>query len=117
MAARAIDPRPWQRPPRPALQRGFTYIGLLVVVVIMGIALVKVSDVWVTVAKRQKEEQLLWVGAQYRQALLRYYVAGLGERYPHKLEDLLLDPRTRRTSAATCASSIPIPSPAAPSGA
>ena len=94
MLLTAPDRRPMPAVPRAAPQAGFTYIGLLVVIVIMGIGLVKVSDVWVTVVKRQKEEQLLWVGAQYRQALTRYYKAGSGERYPHKLEDLLQDPRT-----------------------
>jgi len=93
MAARKLCGRQRVGAGRAGPQAGFTYIGLLVVVAIIGLALVKVSDVWVTVAKREKEQQLLWAGAQYRQALTRYYMAGLGERYPHKLEDLLQDPR------------------------
>jgi len=76
---------------------GFTYIGLLLVIAIIGLVLVKVSEVWVFAARRDKEEQLLWVGDQYRHALARYYMAGGGERYPHQLEDLLKDPRTPNT--------------------
>jgi len=79
---------------------GFTYIGVLLLVVMMGTALVVVSQVWQTVQKRDKEEELLFVGDQMRRALALYAAnAPGGQRSPRTLEDLLKDPRfpaTRR---------------------
>jgi type II secretory pathway pseudopilin PulG len=74
---------------------GFTYLGVLLLVAMMGIALVVVSQVWVTMQKRDKEEELLFVGGQFRRALALYYAntPGGGERYPRSLDDLLKDPR------------------------
>ncbi len=60
----------------------------------MGIALTVVSQVWQTVQKRDKEEELLFVGDQMRRALALYAAnAAGGQRYPRSLEDLLKDPR------------------------
>ncbi len=73
---------------------GFTYIGLLLLVVMMGIALTVVSQVWQTMQKRDKEDELLFVGDQMRRALALYALnATGGQRYPHSLEELLKDPR------------------------
>lgn len=73
-----------------ALAAGFTYIGLLVLIAMMGIALVVVSEVWQTAQKREKEQELLFVGNQFRRAIAMYRTNGSG--YPHQLEDLLKDP-------------------------
>ena len=77
--------------------RGFTFIGLLVVVSIMGIALLAVGEVWSFAQKREKEQALLFVGGQFRQAIKLYYThtpaASKSRPYPHNLEDLLKDPR------------------------
>ena len=81
---------------------GFTYIGLLIVVALTGIALTIVSQMWLTVQTREKEKELLYVGGEIRRAIELYYnntPAGMTERYPRRLEDLLKDPRypgTRR---------------------
>ena len=79
---------------------GFTYLGLLILVATMGIALTVVAQVWQTVQQREREDQLLFVGDQMRRALALYAAnAQGGERYPRSLEDLLKDPRhpdTRR---------------------
>lgn len=73
---------------------GFTYIGLLVVVVLMGVALAAVSQVWDTTSKRERERELLFVGNQFRQAIGRYYDASPGaKQFPHQLEELLEDKR------------------------
>ena len=69
---------------------GFTYIGLLMLVAIMGIALTVVAEVWQTAQKRDKEEELLFVGSQIRRAIAMYVANGAG--YPRRLEDLLKDP-------------------------
>src|SRR6478752_4068049 len=52
---------------------GFTYIGLLFLVALMGAALVGVAQVWHTQVQRDKEEDLLFVGNQFRRAISLYY--------------------------------------------
>ncbi len=66
---------------------GFTYIGLLVLVVLIGIALASAGEVAATAAQREREAQLLWVGHQYRAAIGRYWIPR--RAYPQKLQDLL----------------------------
>ena len=73
-------------------QRGFTYIGLLVAVVVLGILLTVVSRVWSFSEQRDKEQELLYIGDQYRLAIGAYFANG--SAYPLTLEDLLLDKRT-----------------------
>ena len=73
-------------------QRGFTYIGLLMAVVIMGLVLTLVGRVWSTTEQRERETQLLWVGHAYRLAIASYFASG--HRFPARLEDLLQDDRT-----------------------
>ncbi len=82
-------------------ERGFTYIALLILIACMGAALAAESEVWYMAMKRDKEDQLLFEGHQFRMALNRYYYSrgGLPGRFPTSLEDLLKDPRypdTRR---------------------
>ena len=73
-------------------QRGYTYIGLLVSVVILGLMLTVVSRVWMTTMQREREAQLLWVGHAYRDAIASYYVHG--GQFPQSLEQLLQDDRS-----------------------
>jgi type II secretory pathway pseudopilin PulG len=72
--------------------QGFTYIGLLVVVVIIGLLLTVVSRVWSTTVQREREAQLLWVGHAYRNAIASYYVHG--GQLPQSLQQLLQDDRS-----------------------
>jgi type II secretory pathway pseudopilin PulG len=73
---------------------GFTYIGLLLGIAIMGFFLAAVSEVWHTAVKREREAELLFAGDQIRRAITRYAMSTPGgERYPRRLEDLLRDPR------------------------
>lgn len=76
-------------------ESGFTYIALLAAVAIMGIALAAVGEVWHMALKREKEQELLFVGNQFRRAFTLYYLhtPGNGRRYPMSLEELLKDPR------------------------
>ena len=73
-------------------QLGFTYIGVLFLVVAFGLGLASVALVWRTAVQREREAELLFVGKQYRQAIASYYASGQQE-FPARLEDLLLDPR------------------------
>ena len=75
-----------------SLQRGYTYIGLLVSVVIIGLMLTVVSRVWMTTMQREREAQLLWVGHAYRNAIASYYVHG--GQFPQSLQQLLQDDRS-----------------------
>jgi type II secretory pathway pseudopilin PulG len=72
-------------------QRGYTYIGLLVSVVILGLMLTIVARVWSTTEQREREAQLLWIGHAYRMAISSYF--SMGHQYPLTLELLLTDDR------------------------
>jgi len=72
-------------------QQGFTYLGLLFAVVIMGLMLTVVARVWRTTVQREREAQLLWVGHAYRMAISSYFA--LGHQFPATLQDLLTDER------------------------
>jgi type II secretory pathway pseudopilin PulG len=56
-------------------------------VVVMGLMLTSVGRVWSTTAQREREEQLLFVGHEFRSAIGGYF-AQRG-RYPETLQDLL----------------------------
>jgi len=76
-------------------QRGFTYFGILFMVVLLGFAMATAGVVWSTAMKREREQQLLWTGHQIRRAIASYYNNGPpGLRaYPATLADLLDDQR------------------------
>jgi type II secretory pathway pseudopilin PulG len=80
------------RAPRFLREQGFTYLGLLLFVFMMGIGLALTGEVWQTAALRQREAELLQIGAEYRRAIERYYLAG-PKQYPRRIEDLLRDHR------------------------
>ncbi len=70
---------------------GFTYIGLLIAVVIIGIALSAVGTVWRTQAQREREQELLFIGHDFERAIASYYNAG--HAFPQEIADLLEDKR------------------------
>ena len=72
--------------------RGFTYIGLLIAVVILGLALSEVGIIWRTQAQRQREQELLDIGHDFEAAVASYYASG-GQQYPQDVADLLEDKR------------------------
>ena len=75
--------------------QGFTYLGLLFAIVLLGIVLSITGVVWHTQMRREKEQELLFVGEQYRQALSSYHavlVNGQG-KLPNSLDELLEDRR------------------------
>ncbi|ACO79076.1 hypothetical protein AvCA_29070 [Azotobacter vinelandii CA] len=75
-------------------QRGFTYLGVLFLVALMGGALAAAGQLWSTASRRDKERDLLWIGDQYAKALRSYYRSASGvAQYPQSLEELLEDRR------------------------
>jgi type II secretory pathway pseudopilin PulG len=79
----------------PNSQRGFTYIGLLIIVAVMGMGLASFGELYSRSAQREKERELLFVGNEYRQAIGSYYQASPEgtKAFPKKLDDLLEDKR------------------------
>ncbi|WP_311767721.1 type II secretion system protein [Burkholderia sp. Bp8963] len=78
--------------PHAARQRGLVLLALLIALMLMSIALSGALDVWALQRRREQEKQLLFVGDQYRRAIVRYYQ--LGRAYPQTVDDLLEDTRT-----------------------
>ena len=74
---------------RAAYQLGFTYLGLLVAVVVLGLMLTLASRVWSVTEQRERERQLLFVGGEIRTAIGRYFAAH--RHFPQSLEELLGD--------------------------
>jgi type II secretory pathway pseudopilin PulG len=76
-------------------QHGFTYLTVMAVVAASGFGLAAVAEAWSTARQREKEEELLWVGEQFRQAIATYYYRSPGsvKTYPKRLEDLVEDRR------------------------
>ncbi|MBI5599572.1 MAG: type II secretion system protein [Deltaproteobacteria bacterium] len=81
-------------------QGGFTYLSLLFLIVVMGIALSVAGELWTTTVKREREEDLLFRGNEIRRAIGRYYEEGPGiKQFPREFKDLIKDsrfPATRR---------------------
>ena len=74
---------------------GFTYIGLLLCIAILGLSLSAFSICMHYQVRSEKEKQLLFVGGEFRSAINSYYdnsPSGV-KAYPLSLQDLLLDKR------------------------
>ena len=75
---------------------GVVLLALLIAPALGGIALMASADVESVARQRAREQELLFIGDQYRKAILRYYMgapAGMRRTLPAKLEDLLEDDR------------------------
>jgi len=80
--------------PHAAQQRGFTYFGVLFLVLLVGLSLGLAGQLWSSQSQQARERELLWVGNQYANALRSYYRSSPGlAQYPQQLDELLLDPR------------------------
>lgn len=64
-------------------------------VALLGIGLAQTGQSWKSVSQQQKELELLFVGDQFRRAILLYYerTPSLNKQYPKKLTDLIKDDR------------------------
>jgi type II secretory pathway pseudopilin PulG len=78
------------RDPRRAA--GFTYIGLMIAVAILGLGLSEVGVLWRTQAQREREQELMFIGHEFKRAIASYYAAG-PHQYPAEIADLLDDKR------------------------
>lgn len=77
-------------------RRGVVLLALLIAMALGGIALMAAVDVWSLARQRAQEQELLFVGDQYRQAIQRYYFAappGTPRVLPASLRELLEDDR------------------------
>jgi type II secretory pathway pseudopilin PulG len=74
---------------------GFTYLGLLFALALLGLALGAAGTVWSVVRQRDREQQLLWTGGEIRRAIGHYYQGRPGglRVYPRSLQDLTDDHR------------------------
>jgi len=75
--------------------KGFTYLALLLMIVVMGVVQGAATEVWHTSVQREKERELLFIGNQFRLAIGKYYASHAG--FPHNLQDLLKDPQYAST--------------------
>jgi type II secretory pathway pseudopilin PulG len=74
--------------------RGFTLLGVIFIAAIVAIAAAATISAGQVMQRHAAEQDLLFVGLQYKQAFRSYYEAAVSApRYPLKLEDLLKDPR------------------------
>ncbi len=83
---------PRKCPSGPRLEDGFVYLWALFAVALAGIVMAGAGQVWQVKAQREKETQLLYVGEEFRKAIMSYYNTGT-KQLPESLEDLLQDKR------------------------
>ena len=77
-------------------QQGFTYLTILVLIVMLSLALGAASEHIANITKREREAELMFIGEQYRNAIASYYQSALGgvKQFPPTLESLVLDKRS-----------------------
>lgn len=76
-------------------ETGITYLAVLLLVAAMGAGLAATGMIWHTAQQREKERELLFIGDQFRKAIMLYYenTPGPNKQYPKDLNDLLKDER------------------------
>ncbi len=73
-------------------QQGFVYLWALFSVVLAGVAMAGAGQMWQVKSQRDKEAELLFIGEEFRKAIMSYHNAN--KQYPSTLEDLLKDSRS-----------------------
>ncbi len=75
--------------------RGFTYLGLMFLIALMGMAAAMASAVWSTTQRRDNERELVFTGRQFAAAIERYRKRSTdaARLYPRSLQELVLDDR------------------------
>ena len=73
-------------------EAGFTYLGLMIAVAVMGVALAGVGIVWRTSQQREREKELLYIGNEIEAGIGAYFESG-GRQFPSELMDLVEDSR------------------------
>ncbi|PXW88949.1 type II secretory pathway pseudopilin PulG [Nitrosomonas sp. Nm84] len=77
----------------PRLEHGFVYLWALFSVVLAGIVMAGTGQMWQTKSQREKEAELMFIGEEFRKAIMSYHNSGT-KQYPESLEDLLKDDRS-----------------------
>ena len=68
-------------------EKGYILTATIVMVVILSISMALIAEKWTNVVKREKENELLFRGRQYAQAIRKFYL--VHKRYPFKLKELV----------------------------
>jgi type II secretory pathway pseudopilin PulG len=76
-------------------QGGFTLAGTLILIAVLGGGMAAYGQIASHAAQRDKEQELLFVGNQFRQAIAEYYerTPGVVKSFPRSFDELLLDKR------------------------
>lgn len=74
-------------------ESGFAYIWLLLAVAMIGVALARIGVTQAHERQREREQRLLAIGAEFREAIASYHNARQPNAYPRSLGDLLEDRR------------------------
>ena len=74
---------------------GIAYLGLLIMIAIIGVSAAATVQLGAIVQRREAEEELLFIGSEFRNALISYGSATPAgqQSAPQTLQDLLKDPR------------------------
>jgi type II secretory pathway pseudopilin PulG len=76
-------------------ESGYVLLGIVILLVILGIGMGAAVPVWQHVMQREKEEELIWRGFQYAQAIERYQKKYPGA-FPPNLEVLVKEKFLRK---------------------
>jgi type II secretory pathway pseudopilin PulG len=84
--------------PHRRTQAGVVLLALLLILMLGGVSTLVAAEVWATTMQREREAQLLFVGDEYRRAIMGYYLMTPTpvKVYPRSLNDLLEDDRFPR---------------------
>ncbi len=74
-------------------QRGFTYLMVLAALIVVGILAESAVQLNSRLVRAEQEQELLFRGLAYRNAIASYYYAKPARRYPRSLDVLVKDPR------------------------
>jgi type II secretory pathway pseudopilin PulG len=90
--ARALTPSP---SPQGSGEFGYNLVVLIVAIAVLNILIAAMLPLWSTAIRREKEEELVFRGLQYAEAIRVFHKDY--QRYPNKLEELLeIKPRCIR---------------------
>jgi len=97
---------PFSKSRSPSFDSGYTLLILMFVVFLLGIVLLAVTPLWQTQVQRELEEELIFRGKQYVEAIRLYQIKKPGQ-FPDSMEELkkekcirrlYLDPMTKNGS-------------------
>ena len=76
-------------------QAGFGYFSVILAIATLGVSLAAVGELWSTQAQRDREAELLRIGAEMRRAIISYNATSRAgtPNFPARLEELLEDRR------------------------